>query len=94
MHIFRTKLGNLSLQVHTWPEALELHWNLAMKDEAESLGDFQLDLMRNGYAVYNASWSNPIFVKKLFVGSGNFYMRTWLAYLLTTVLGTRCQNFR
>ena len=36
MHLFRTKLGNLSLQVHTWPEVLELHWNSAMEDEAES----------------------------------------------------------
>ena len=47
MHIFRTKLGNFSLQVHTWLEALELHWNPAMEDEAELPGDFQLDLMQN-----------------------------------------------
>ena len=29
---------------------------------------------------------------KIFVGSGIFYMWIWLAYLLTTILGTRCQN--
>ena len=28
----------------------------------------------------------------IFFESGIFYMWTWLAYLLTTILGTRCQN--
>ena len=104
-HIFRTKLGNLSLQIHTWPEALELRWNPVIEDEAELPGDFQLDLMQNEnvsslqcVVLYNASCSNLILsrtLRKLFVGSGifKFYMRTWLAYMLTTILGTRCQKF-
>ena len=56
----RTKLGNFvtprlyvaALICQVLPheikrEALELHWNPAMKDEVELPGDFRLDLMQN-----------------------------------------------
>ena len=61
-------------------EALELHWNPAMKDEVELPGDFRLDLMQNETVrvcgvVYNRapiSFCQEPFQNYQYLGSGFF----------------------